>query len=127
MENKHNVYLFGVYDSTGTIRAIKVGETNRTVEVRRQEVQRHANKSPQAYNKGLHVTLAYVETDGIDGGKAMESGVHKLIQEMYSDIVRFPHSKDYFNIPYGMDEKVLIRRFDKCAKEYGKRNEQKCI
>lgn len=127
MQNVYNVYLFGVYGADGKLRAVKIGQTYRDVETRRQEVQRHADKSACEYNKGIHVTLAYIETRGIDAGADMETGIHSLIQEQYSTIVRFPHSKDYFSIPRNMREKTIISRFIKCAKEYGVRNHKPCI
>lgn len=123
---KYYVYLFGVYGAEGNLRAVKIGQTARKVETRRYEVQQHANKSACAYNKGVHITLAYMEVYGTDAGIFMESGIHCLMQERFSTIKRFKHSKDYFAVAHGLQEQTLIRRFRACAKEIAYNNNIAC-
>lgn len=79
MNNRYYVYLFGVYGTDGNLRAVKIGQTMRAVKVRRSEVQQHANKSACAYNKGAHIILAYVTTQGYNAGPIMEAVIHGLM------------------------------------------------
>ena len=123
---KYTVYLFGVYDNNGNLRAVKIGQTARAVKTRLWEVQQHANTSACLYNKGLHIILATMEVYGIDAGVCVEGGIHHLIQERHSTIRRFPHSKDYFAIARGQREKTLIKRFYACGKEVASNNNIAC-